>query len=208
MNRFGIFFIVCFSLSGCAGTLQTREPGSIKNVAVVNSFPEQFNYIEIGTTILGYEYQDVDSSHYLKLLITDLLVSHLKNGGYQVTVLEGKENIKNPNYDLVIDIYPSNSYEMEDTMGYGVYSRSLFGKQTQLKTYVFLGLAPRIDGTRYSGVDSGGGIRGESTTDLEGLIEYKQTWSELAKDDQEIIINKLKENINDSMQQAIPSLGI
>ena len=208
MNRFGIIFVVCFFLFGCAGTLQTREPGSIKNVAVVNSFPEQFNYVEIGTTIFNNEYQDVASIHSLKPLITDLLVRHLKDGGYQVTVLEGKENIRNPNYDLVIDIYPSNSYGMEDTLGYGVYSRSLLGKQTQFKTYVFVGLAPRIDGTRFSGVGSGGGIRGESTTDLEGIIDYKQKWSELGEDDQEIIINKLKANIHDSMQQAIPSLGI
>lgn len=201
--RIALLTFLTAALVGCAGSLQSIDPSSFRNIAVINSFPEEMNYMSIGTTIFNNEYQNVIQSDRLKEKLSDLLKNYLEARGYAVTEIEGKENIKNESYDLVIDIYPSNSFGMENALGYGVYQRSFLGNQSSFVTYTFLGLAPYIGGSRLSGR-----IRGESLTDISSEVAFKEKWGDLTKQEQELILKKVEANLNDAMVQAIGKLGI
>lgn len=191
------------TLGGCAGSLQSKDPSTFKSIAIINLFPSQINYISIGTTAFNNNYEDVTLEKNHKNQLTQMLEDHLESRGYKVTELYGKENIDNPDYDLVITIYPSNTYSMENTLGYGVYQRTMLGKQIDFVTYTFMGLAPYIDGNRLSG-----GPRGESTTDISSNVTYKQKWADLTDNERTLITEQIQANIEDAMEQAIGMLGI
>lgn len=191
------------TLGGCAGSLQSKDPSSFKNIAIINLFPDQINYISIGTTVFNNNYEDVTLEKNHKNQLTQMLEDHLESRGYKVTELYGKENIDNPDYDLVIAIYPKYTYSMENTLGYGVYQRTMLGKQIDFVTYTFMALALYIDGSRLSGR-----IRGESTTDISSNVTYKQKWADLTDNERTLITEQIQANVEDAMEQAIGMLGI
>ncbi len=162
-------------VSACASTLKPNDLTSVKTVGILNNFPDNPNFVTIGTTIFNNEYAQINDPQFSNT-ISNTVIQYLGNKGFQATLITENQTRE---FDMVLELIPRDVYATPGTYGYGVNQRSMFGNPMQANTYVALNIIPIIDGKKKCGA-----CYLQKLMPIE-IEELPPTWEELSAEQKE-----------------------
>lgn len=144
LNKFNYILIIIFSLllSACSTPLKKQELSQIKNIAIVNTAPENPSFVFIGTTIFNNASSPI-SELQMRAISTRRAVDKLNKMGYQVTIFESKKEAVKSKNDLIVEIAPdafspNGNYYPPGANGYGIYQHKTFAFERPSLAYIYL----------------------------------------------------------------------
>ena len=195
--------ILIIFITACATPITKEQLNNIKTIGLVNSFPENPNYLSIGLTIFENETSSLNSLSF-KQYLTDISSSYLKDKGYKVSIYENRELAEKANLDMVIELLPRDAYQKPGTYGYGFYQRTLFGANvSNAQSYVALNISP--ESKYFSNAFAAYYKENFDNIHLDALPEK---WDNIPTDDRNKMIDNLKNNINKTVLGLIQEFGL
>jgi hypothetical protein len=94
--------LIALFLSACASTIKQQDLQSVKTVGVINNFPENPNFVTIGTTIFNNDYASIKDDKYSELLVKTVL-DYVKAKGMIAKVIDESDR---GSYDMVLELIP------------------------------------------------------------------------------------------------------
>jgi len=185
-------------VSACASTLKPNDLSNVKTVGIINNFPDNPNFITIGTTIFNNEYAQINDPQFSSTL-NNTVIQYLESRGFQASLTSESQTYE---FDMVLELIPRDVYATPGTYGFGVNQRSMFGNPMQANTYVALNIIPIIDGKKKC-----------SSCYLQKLLpieidELPPTWEELSTEQKEHVTEVLNQNITASLRELLVDTGL
>ena len=190
--------VIVLFLSACASTIKQQDLQSVKTVGVINKFPENPNFVTIGTTIFNNDYASIKDDKYSRLLVKTV-IDYVNSKGMDAKVIEESDR---GSYDMVLELIPRDMYGIPGTFGFGVNQRSMFGNSMQANTYVALNIGPYINGkSKFSACY----LQKIKPINIEKLPE---TWEALSAEEQKHVDEVLRANIKETLTELLVEVGI
>jgi hypothetical protein len=189
-------------VTGCAAPMSKNELVAVKKIGIINGFPENPNYLKIGTTVFQNNTENIDSLRY-KDLVSNQVEGYLKEKGYQPVEVKDKASLESGEVDMVIEIVPRDALSKPYTNGYGFFQRSFFGSKTPASSYVALNLVP----SKKNSVNLFSAYYKENFQEL-GIVELPDKWGDLSEKQKEVFTENLKNNIQTTIRALIVTLGL
>lgn len=195
--------LLILTITACATPITKEQLNNIKTVGLINSFPENPNYLSIGLTIFENETSNLDALSF-KQYLTDISSSYLKKQGLNVSTFRDRESAEKANLDMVIELLPRDAYQKPGTYGYGFYQRTLFGaKVGNAQSYVALNLSPE---SRY--FSSAFSAYYKENFDNIHLKALPENWDKIPEADRSKMIDNLKNNIDKTVIGLFKEFGL
>ena len=190
--------LIALFLSACASTIKQQDLQSVKTVGVINNFPENPNFVTIGTTIFNNDYASIKDDKYSELLVKTVL-DYVNAKGMIAKVIDESDR---GSYDMVLELIPRDMYGIPGTFGFGVNQRSMFGNAMQANTYVALNIGPYINGKSKC---SACYLQKIKPLNIDNLPE---NWEALSINEQKHVDEILSENIRETLIELLVEVGI
>jgi len=210
MEKLIILIVLLIFVSGCS-TLTKIEKENIHTVGVLNTFPEKPTWTVIGVTMFTNSFSYVPNKGY-KELLTSRTIKYLKDKGYKVKEISSKNTKLDDDIDLILEIDPREVYPYPHTNGYGFVQRNLLGTLEQPFAYVSLYITPILR-KNYGMKQNYGFTFGSSTINSKHFEPIKlevlpEKWNKLSDENQQKFEKILKLNIEKTLEEQLPRLGL
>ena len=205
----GLIVLLIFA-AGCS-TLSKIEKEKIHTVGVLNTFLVKPTWTVIGVTMFTNDLSSVPDRGY-KELLTRTTIKYLEHKGYKVKEISNKNTKLDDNIDLILEIDPREVYPYPYTNGYGFVQRNALGTLEEPFAYVSLNITPILK--KDYGMKQNYGFTFKSSTINSKRFEpitlkiLPEKWSKLPDADQQRFEKILKINIEKTLEEQLPRLGL